>query len=285
MRLAPGPAEGEPGPGLDRFSDPAHAVRPYLDRHPSSVLVFYQDRRPLRSVIERILLERVRLGRDHARPPGGHLVSAQNLYVAGLTGKVLMRTRSHGLLDLDVTVLACCLSVDMTHAALAGLVAVHTLHLLDYVHVFRQTRRLGEIPAEITVPPSSLHGPGMADEGAPAASGAIGRRRDAGHGVSALLPRGRVMAVQASRVADVARLLLRDRLVVREREIDLLDDLFGVLEGEPVAFRPADRLGVRKGRPSIIRAVNIVPDPHGALPEVRAHDARGKLFDLLGMAS
>jgi hypothetical protein len=93
------------------------------------------------------------------------------------------------------------------------------------------------------------------------------------------------MAVQASRVADIARLLLRDRLLVRQRVIDLIRNFLGVLEGEPVSFRPADRLGVRKGRPSIIRAVNIVPDPHGALPEVRAHDARGKLLYFLGMAA
>ena len=77
------------------------------------------------------------------------------------------------------------------------------------------------------------------------------------------------MAVEAAGMADVAGLLLGDRLIVRKREIDLLDDLLCIFEGEPVAFRPADRLGVRKGRPSIIRAVNIVPDPHGALPEVR----------------
>jgi hypothetical protein len=93
------------------------------------------------------------------------------------------------------------------------------------------------------------------------------------------------MAVQASRVADVARLLLRDRLLARQRVIDLVYNFFGVLEGEAISFRPADRLGVREGRPSIIRTVNIVPDPHGALPEVRAHDARGELLDLLGMAA
>jgi len=30
------------------------------------------------------------------------------------------------------------------------------------------------------------------------------------------------------------------------RKIDLFDDLFRIFEGEPVAFRPADRQGVRE---------------------------------------
>jgi hypothetical protein len=51
-------------------------------------------------------------------------------------------------------------------------------------------------------------------------------------------------------VAEVAGLLLRDRLIAREGLVDLVDDLFGVLEGEPVAFSPADRQSVCKGRPS-----------------------------------
>jgi hypothetical protein len=84
-------------------------------------------------------------------------------------------------------------------------------------------------------------------------------------------------------VAEVAGLLLGYRLVVRDWLIDLVDDLFGVLEGESVAFSPADRQGICKGRPSIIRAVDIVPRPHGALAEVRAHDARVELRHLVGM--
>ena len=85
-------------------------------------------------------------------------------------------------------------------------------------------------------------------------------------------------------MADVAGLLLGDRLLMRKRQIDLFHDLLCVLEGELVSFCPADRLGVCKRWPSIIRAVDIVPDPHGPLPEVRAHDARAELLHLVGMA-
>jgi hypothetical protein len=85
-------------------------------------------------------------------------------------------------------------------------------------------------------------------------------------------------------MADITRFLLGDRLFMRERMIDLLDDLFRIFEGEPAAFRPADRPGVRKGRPSIIRAVDVVPGPHGALPEVRAHHACRELLHLFGVA-
>ena len=99
-----------------------------------------------------------------------------------------------------------------------------------------------------------------------------------------LLARGCVVAVEASGVANVAGLLLGNRLLARKGKVDLLYDLLCIFEGEPVAFRPADRLGVRKGRPSVIRAVDIVPRSHGTLPEVRAHDARGELFHFFGMA-
>ncbi|HXY55020.1 MAG TPA: hypothetical protein VEM40_10175 [Nitrospirota bacterium] len=47
-------------------------------------------------------------------------------------------------------------------------------------------------------------------------------------------------------MADIARLLFGYCLLMRERKVDLLNDLFRVLEGEPIAFRPADRLGVCK---------------------------------------
>jgi hypothetical protein len=63
-------------------------------------------------------------------------------------------------------------------------------------------------------------------------------------------------------MTDIARLLLRDGLFAVQRFVDLCHDLLGIFEGEPVAFRPADRLGVRERRPSIIWAVNIVPDAH-----------------------
>lgn len=99
-----------------------------------------------------------------------------------------------------------------------------------------------------------------------------------------LLLRGRVVAVEAACVADVAGLLFGYRLLAGEREIDLFNDLFCILEGELISFCPADRLGIRKRRPSIIRAVLIIPDPHGSLPEVRAHDARTELFHFFGMA-
>ena len=92
------------------------------------------------------------------------------------------------------------------------------------------------------------------------------------------------MAVEAACMADVARFLFRNRLLMGKGVIDLLDDLLSILEGEPAAFRPADRRGVREGRASVIRAVNIVPNPHGALTEVRAHHARCELFHLFRMA-
>ncbi len=85
-------------------------------------------------------------------------------------------------------------------------------------------------------------------------------------------------------MADVAGLLLGYCLFMREREVDLLHDLFGVLEGEPIAFCPADRLGVCEGGSSVVRSVDIIPDAHGALAEVRTHHACGKLLHLFGMA-
>jgi len=91
------------------------------------------------------------------------------------------------------------------------------------------------------------------------------------------------MAVKTAGMADVACLLLGNRLIVRQREVDLGNDLFCIFEGEPVTFRPADRLGVREGRASIIRAVYIVPRPHGTLPEVRPHHTRVELLPFLGM--
>jgi hypothetical protein len=92
------------------------------------------------------------------------------------------------------------------------------------------------------------------------------------------------MAVQAAGMTDIARLLLRNGLLAIQRFVDLIHDLLGIFKGEPVAFRPADRLGVRERRPSIVRAMHIVPGPHGALPEIRAHDARIELFHLVRMA-
>ena len=203
--------------------------------------------------------------------------------MAGLTGKVLVNTLCHRLFDFDMAILARCFSFDMPHAAY-GLVTIHAFDLLGNVYVLGQPRRLGEIFPEIAVAPSSLHGACVAYEGASAAARTVRRGRGAAEGVRSLFPRGRVVAVETTCMADVARLLLRYRLLARQRQIDLLYDLLRIFEGEPVAFRPADRLGVRKGRPSIIRTVDIVPRSHGALPEVSAHDARCELLHLFRMA-
>ena len=61
-----------------------------------------------------------------------------------------------------------------------------------------------------------------------------------------LLAGGCVVAIEAARMADVARLLLGHCLFMGHREVDLLNDLLRIFEGEPIAFRPADRLGVRE---------------------------------------
>lgn len=98
------------------------------------------------------------------------------------------------------------------------------------------------------------------------------------------LTRRRVVAVKTAGMADVACLLLGNCLFVGKRLVDLITDPLSIFEGEFVAFRPADRLGVRKRRPSIIRAVTIVPDPHGPLSIVRCHDARLELLHLFRMA-
>jgi hypothetical protein len=61
-----------------------------------------------------------------------------------------------------------------------------------------------------------------------------------------LLARGRIVAVKTARMAYIACLLLGHCLLMGHREVDLLNDLLRVFEGEPVSFRPADRLGVRE---------------------------------------
>ena len=134
----------------------------------------------------------------------------------------------------------------MTHAAGARLVAVDALDLFGNVNIFRKTGRLRKIFAQVAVPPPPLHGPRVAHEGAAAPAGAVRRRRNAAERMDPLFARRRVVAIEAARMADIAGFLLRDRLVVREREIDLCNDLFRIFEGELVAFRPADRLGVRE---------------------------------------
>ena len=204
--------------------------------------------------------------------------------MAGLAGNVLVNALCHGLLHLGMAVLAGGPALDVAHAAGSGLVAVHALHLLLHMHVLGKPCRFGEFLAQIAVAAPPLHGPRVADKGAPAAARAVRRRRDAAERVATPLAGRRIVTVEAARVAEIAGLLLGDRLIMRKGLVDLFDDLCGVLEGELVAFSPADRQGVRKGRPSIVRAVDIVPRPHGPLAEVRAHDARVELRHLVGMA-
>jgi len=183
-----------------------------------------------------------------------------------------------------MTILTRCPSLGMTHPIGPGLVAVNALDLLRYMHILGQAGGLGEFPAKVAVTSSPLHRSRVTHKGAPAPAGAIRRRRHAFECMHPLLTRGRIVTVKTTRMAKIACLLLGDRLLTRKREIDLFDDLFCIFEGEPVSFRPADRPGVREGRPSIIRAVDIVPRAHGALPEIRCHDAGVELLHLIRMA-
>ena len=103
--------------------------------------------------------------------------------------------------------------------------AIYARHLLLHMDVFGKPRRLGEIPAQVAVAPPAFHGPGVADEGAPAGSGAVHRRRDTAEGVRAPLTGRRIVTVEAACVAEVAGLLLRNGLVVGDGLVDLVDDL------------------------------------------------------------
>ncbi len=85
-------------------------------------------------------------------------------------------------------------------------------------------------------------------------------------------------------MAYIACFLLGNRLIVRQRKVNFGNDLFSIFGGEPVTFRPADRLGIRKGWPSIIWTMNIVPRPHGTLTKVCTHHAGIELFHFLGVA-
>jgi hypothetical protein len=150
--------------------------------------------------------------------------------MAGRTGQILVHAHGHGLLDLDMAVLTRGFSFDMAHAAGTGLVAVNALDLFRDMHVFRQTRGFGKVFPEIAVASSPLHGAGMADKGAPPPAGAVWRWRRAAESVAPALARGRVVAVEAAGVTEVARLLLGNCLLVRERDVDLFYDLFRVFE-------------------------------------------------------
>jgi len=70
----------------------------------------------------------------------------------------------------------------------------------------------------------------VADEGAPAAAGAVRRRRRAAESMTAALTRRRIVTIQTACMADVAYLLFDNGLFAGERDVDLLDDIFGVLE-------------------------------------------------------
>jgi hypothetical protein len=101
--------------------------------------------------------------------------------------------------------------------------------------------------------------------------------------MDSLLSRRRIVTIETACVAEVACFLLGYRLVAGKRKIDLFQYPVRILKGEFITFSPADRPGVRERRTSIIRAVDIVPDLHRPLPEVRAHDARRKLLHFLRM--
>jgi hypothetical protein len=118
----------------------------------------------------------------------------------------------------------------MAHAAGTGLVTVNALDLFRDVHVLWQTRWFGKVFSEIAVASSPLHRAGMADKGAPPSAGTVWRWRRAAERVAPTLARGRVVAVEAAGMTDVARLLLGNCLLVRERDVDLLYDLFRVFE-------------------------------------------------------
>jgi len=150
--------------------------------------------------------------------------------MTGLTRDFFMNARGHCLLDFGVAILAGSSALDMTHAALAGLVAIYAFDLFADVNVLGKSRRLGEFFSEITVASSALHGSRVADEGAPAAAGAVRRRRRAAESMTAALTRRRIVTIQTACMADVAYLLFDNGLFAGERDVDLLDDIFGVLE-------------------------------------------------------
>ena len=135
--------------------------------------------------------------------------------MAGFTRQIFVRAHCHGLLDLDMTILARCLAFDMPHAPGTVLMALRAFDLLRNVHILGQTCGLGEVFAEVAVPSSSLHRPRVTNKGAPAPAGAIRRRRYAFECMHSLLARGRIVAVKTTHVAKIACLLLGDRLLMR----------------------------------------------------------------------
>ena len=136
-----------------------------------------------------------------------------------------MHARGHGLLHLGVTVLAGCPPLDVAHAAGSGLVAIDARHLLFHMDVLRKTSRFGEFLSQVAVAAPPFHRSGVADEGAPAGTGTVHRRRDTAEGVRAPLAGRRIVAVKTPRVTEVACLLLGDRLIRGKRLVELLGDL------------------------------------------------------------
>ena len=132
--------------------------------------------------------------------------------MTSLAGHAFVNARCHGLLDLDMAILARRLALDMAHTADA-LMTVNALDLLRNMNIFRKARGLGELFSEVAVSPPPFHGPRMAHERAPAPARAVGRRRRLAERMTAALPRGRIVAVEASGVTDIARLLLGNRLL------------------------------------------------------------------------
>ena len=203
--------------------------------------------------------------------------------MTGLAGYVLVHALCHRLLDLGMAVLAGRPALDVAHASGTGLVAIDACHLLLHVNVFGKPRGLRKFLAQIAVAAPPLHGACVADEGAPAVARAVLRRWGSAEGMTSPFDRRRVVTVEASRVAEIAGFLFRNRLLMGKWLAELLGDLLRVIEGELVAFSPADRQGICERRPSIIRAMAVVPDPHGSLTKVRAHDAGVELRHLVRM--
>jgi hypothetical protein len=132
--------------------------------------------------------------------------------MTSLAGHAFVNARRHGLLDLNMAILAYRLALDMAHTADA-LMTVNALDLLRNMNIFRKARGLGELFSEVAVSPPPFHGPRMAHERAPASARAVCGRRRLAERMTAALPRGRVVAVETSGVTDIARLLLGNRLL------------------------------------------------------------------------
>ena len=79
--------------------------------------------------------------------------------------------------------------------------------------------------AQVAVATPPLHRSRVADKSAPAGAGAVHRRWNTAERVRTPLTGRRIVTVEAARVAEVAGLLLGDRLVRSKRLAELLGDL------------------------------------------------------------